>query len=130
MYVDGKIAYVDKMDAYHFNVEVIHRFLEDLGYDHEELTFYHFRMPNKSLDYGLRPLSYDDDIVSLIKLVETFKMLNVNVEDEHDTLEEQANDIVYEEHVIDEVEVNMEVPSFSVGEKDVDPTVKPHLDVT
>ncbi|GJZ39495.1 hypothetical protein Tco_0586058 [Tanacetum coccineum] len=67
MYVGGKVNYVDNIDVDLFNVDEVHMFLQDLGYDPKQLMFYHFKFPNKSLDYGLRPLSCDDDVVTLIK---------------------------------------------------------------
>ncbi|GJX23373.1 mutator type transposase [Tanacetum coccineum] len=42
--------------------------------------FYHYKLPNKSLDYGLRPLSCDADVVSLINLVANCKVVEVFVE--------------------------------------------------
>ncbi|GJU35101.1 hypothetical protein Tco_1183455 [Tanacetum coccineum] len=66
------------------------------------------------------------------------KMAHVIEEHEQDSLEDEQDrgeeheldEIVDEEHVIDEVEVNMEGFNFTVGEKVADPTVRSHLDVT
>ncbi|GJS48108.1 retrovirus-related pol polyprotein [Tanacetum coccineum] len=70
---------------------------------------------------------------------------NVNADDEQDSDEENEHDssedkqgrgddkedfIVDEEHVIDEVEVNMEGFTFSVKEQGDDPTVTPNVDLT
>ncbi|GKC74527.1 hypothetical protein Tco_1120410 [Tanacetum coccineum] len=68
MYVGGKVNYVDKIGVDLFNVDELHMFLQDLGYDPKQLMFYHYKLPNKSLDYGLRPLSCDVDVyLSLFK---------------------------------------------------------------
>ncbi|GKE60537.1 hypothetical protein Tco_1510904 [Tanacetum coccineum] len=80
MYVGGKVNYVDNIDVDLFNVDEVHMFVQDLGYDSKQLIFYHFKLPNKSLDYGLRPLSCDADVVSLINIVETFKVVEVFIE--------------------------------------------------
>ncbi|GKB49372.1 hypothetical protein Tco_0900125 [Tanacetum coccineum] len=80
MYVRGKVKYVDNIDVDLFNVDELHMFLQDLGYDPKQLMFYHYKLPNKSLDYGLRPLSCDADVVSLINLVANCKVVEVFVE--------------------------------------------------
>nr|GEW02007.1 hypothetical protein [Tanacetum cinerariifolium] len=74
MYVGGKVNYVDKIDADLFNVDELHLFVQDLGYDHEQLMFYHYKFPNKGLDYGLKPISCNADVISLIKLVANCKV--------------------------------------------------------
>ncbi|GKF92797.1 hypothetical protein Tco_0279516, partial [Tanacetum coccineum] len=69
---------------------------------------------------------------------------NVNADDEYDSAEDEQDHvddeegignvredfIVDEEHVVDEVEVNMEGFSFSVQEQGVDQTVTPNVDLT
>ncbi|GJV79295.1 hypothetical protein Tco_1515165, partial [Tanacetum coccineum] len=79
------------------------------------------------------------------KNVNADKNENVNADDEQDSDEENEQDssedeqgkgddrkdfIVDEEHVIDEVEVNMEGFSFSVEEQGADPGVTPNVDLT
>nr|GEZ77750.1 zinc finger, SWIM-type [Tanacetum cinerariifolium] len=80
VYVEGKVNYVDNIDVDLFNVDEVHMFVYDLGYDPKQLMFYHFKLPNKSLDYGLRPLSGDEDVVSLINIVGTFNVVEVFIE--------------------------------------------------
>ncbi|GKC40234.1 hypothetical protein Tco_1052618 [Tanacetum coccineum] len=80
MYVGGKVNYVDNIDVDLFNVDEVYMFIQDLGYDPKQLMYYHFKLLNKSLDYGLRPLSCDDDLVGLINIVETFKLVEVFIE--------------------------------------------------
>ncbi|GKC06619.1 hypothetical protein Tco_0998229 [Tanacetum coccineum] len=188
MYVGGKVNNVDNIDVDLFNVDEVHMFVQDLGYDSKQLIFYHFKLPNKSLDYGLRPLSCDADVVSLINIVETFKVVevfieywltsvdhhylspfkpsveikeldddvkldasvtvnvdeNMNADDEQDRDAENEQDssedeqgrgddrenfIMDEEHVIDEVKVNMEGFTFIVWEQGADPTITPNVDL-
>nr|GEX01861.1 transposase, mutator type [Tanacetum cinerariifolium] len=62
MYVGGKVNYVNKIDVGLFNVDELHMFIQDLGYDPKKLMFYHYKLPNKGLDYGLRPLNCDADL--------------------------------------------------------------------
>ncbi|GKE23175.1 hypothetical protein Tco_1434687 [Tanacetum coccineum] len=80
MYVRGKLNYVGKIDMDLFNVDELHMFVKDLGYVPKQLMFYHYKLPGKSLDYGLRPLSCDADVVSLMKLVENYKEVEVFLE--------------------------------------------------
>ncbi|GJV15022.1 transposase, MuDR [Tanacetum coccineum] len=206
MYVGGK-NYVEKIDMNLFNVDELHMFVKDLGYDPKQLMFYHYKFPNKSLDYGLRPLScdadvflspvkcnveieeieeveeIDDDVLLNSHVVGSSKTLalcwineadmgessmdknanvheeqqtvnenmnvnaddeNVNANDEYDSAEDEQDHvddekgrgtvredfIVNEEHVVDEVEVNMESFNFSVQEQGADQTVTPNVDLT
>nr|GEZ42787.1 zinc finger, SWIM-type [Tanacetum cinerariifolium] len=237
-YVGGKLNYVDNIDMDLFNVDELHMFVKDLGYDPKQLMFYQYKLPDKSLDYGLRPLSCDASVVSLIKLVANFKCNaeieeidddvllnapmvgssktlalcwineadvgessvdknanmheeqqiisvnnyliddryeldidenlnledytvyvhknvdeninvnaddeNVNADDEYDSAEDDQDHgddkegrgnvreyfIVDEEHVVNEVEVNMEGFSFSVQEQGADQTLTPNVDLT
>ncbi|GJR99326.1 putative reverse transcriptase domain-containing protein [Tanacetum coccineum] len=192
MYVRGKVNYLDNIDVDLFNVNELRMFLQDLGYDPKQIMFYHYKLPNKSLDYGLRPLScdadvylspfkstieieeLDDDVLLNAPVVGSSKRLslgwineadvgdssvgkndnvnvvgsskrlalddkNVNADDEYeqgDVKDEEVigNDredfIVDEEHVTDEVEVNMEGFTFSVQEQGVEQTVTPNVDLT
>nr|GFA97369.1 transposase, MuDR [Tanacetum cinerariifolium] len=80
VYVGGKVNYIDNIDVDLFNVDEIDSFIHDLRYDPKQLMFYHFKLPNKSLDCGPRPLSSDADVVSLINIVGTFKVGDVFIE--------------------------------------------------
>ncbi|GKE83201.1 hypothetical protein Tco_1553201, partial [Tanacetum coccineum] len=80
MYVGGKVNYMDNIDVDLFNVDEVHMFVQDFRYDPKQLMFCHSKLPNKSLDYGLRPLSCDADVVSLINIVETCKVVEVFIE--------------------------------------------------
>nr|GEX53038.1 hypothetical protein [Tanacetum cinerariifolium] len=71
---------MDKIDADLFNVDELHWFVQYLGYDPEQLMFYHYKLPNKGLDYGLKPISCDAALISLIKLVANCKVVEVFVE--------------------------------------------------
>nr|GEV81678.1 hypothetical protein [Tanacetum cinerariifolium] len=72
--------YMDKIDADLFNVDELHWYVQYLGYDPEQLMFYRYKLPNKGLDYGLKPISCDADVISLIKLVANCKVIEVFVE--------------------------------------------------
>ncbi|GJV38727.1 transposase, MuDR [Tanacetum coccineum] len=80
MYVGGKVNYVDNIDVDLFNVDEVHMFVQDLGYDPKQLMFYHFKLANKSLDYSLRPLSCDVDVPSVeIEVLDDDVELNLSV---------------------------------------------------
>ncbi|GJU20499.1 mutator type transposase [Tanacetum coccineum] len=117
MYVGGKVNYVDNIDVDLFNVDEVHMFVQDFGYDPKQLMFYHSKLPNKSLDYGLRPLSCDADVVSLINIVETCKVVEVFIEYwltsvDHHYLSPFKTSIEIEE-LDDDVELNASVVGSS-----------------
>nr|GEX27999.1 hypothetical protein [Tanacetum cinerariifolium] len=65
-------------------------------------------VPNKTLDWGLKALGNDDDIVNLIKVLRGIMHLGVEMGSEHGGAEEEFSDhdddnIVDEEHIIDEL---------------------------
>ncbi|GJX77259.1 transposase, MuDR [Tanacetum coccineum] len=133
MYVRGKVNYVDNIDVDLFNVDELHMFLQDLGYDPNQLMFYHYNLPNKSLDYGLRPLSCDVDVVSLINLVANCKVVEVFVEYwltsvDHQYLspfkstveiEELDDDVLLNAHVIESSKSLCWINEAGVGESSV-----------
>ncbi|GJX97271.1 hypothetical protein Tco_0353069 [Tanacetum coccineum] len=112
--------------------------------DDDDLLLY-YQIPLKSLDIGLKPLVSDSDISNLLGFVNKHKMMYVYVEQvekiesssdedgEGDSESEDANDFVDEEHLVDEVEVNVSSFKFQIdGEDDtefIDP-IQPHVNVT
>nr|GEU71228.1 hypothetical protein [Tanacetum cinerariifolium] len=54
--------------------------LEDLGIKGGSFLFSHFKIPRKSLDEGLVPLTYHQDVLSLLEYVPSYKEIKVYVE--------------------------------------------------
>ncbi|GJR84051.1 hypothetical protein Tco_0154836 [Tanacetum coccineum] len=69
-YVNGQEAYIDLIDIDTFSVLELSSFMKELGYTHGRPMFYHFRVPNNDLDYGLKALACDEDVITLSKHVD------------------------------------------------------------
>ncbi|GJZ03582.1 hypothetical protein Tco_0536857 [Tanacetum coccineum] len=72
MYVRGKANYVDNIDVDLFNVDELHMFIQDLGYDPSQLMFYHYKMPNKMY---VEIEELDDDVLLNAPVVGSSKRL-------------------------------------------------------
>ncbi|GJZ97132.1 mutator type transposase [Tanacetum coccineum] len=79
-YFGGKVQYIDLLDIEQFTITIIHSIVKMLKYDTRDIMYYHFKIPDKNLDWGLRALASDDDIVYLSKFVKDNKELNNNDE--------------------------------------------------
>nr|GEX37553.1 hypothetical protein [Tanacetum cinerariifolium] len=71
-----------------------------------------------------------DEFVNVDENINVYENMNDSLEDEQGRGDDREDSIVYEEHVIDEVEVNMKGFTFSVGEQGADPTVTHNVDLT
>ncbi|GJT51519.1 mutator type transposase [Tanacetum coccineum] len=89
-YVSGKVAFVDMLESKELNIEVLHKIVKMLKYPAKQSQFYQFKIPNKTLDWGLRALGKDDDIVNLIKYVSEHKVIDVYIE-HHESLVESLD---------------------------------------
>nr|GFC76819.1 transposase, MuDR, MULE transposase domain protein [Tanacetum cinerariifolium] len=84
---------------------------------YEDDLVLHYKIPLKSLDIGLKHLDSVSDINNFLGYVNKHKMMYVYVEkvektesssdEEGDSESEDGNDFVDDEHLVDEVEVNM-----------------------
>lgn len=62
-YINGKIAYIDKIDNVLFLVHDINEMMEILDCVEEgKVIYYHFKRPNWDLDFGKDALASDQDI--------------------------------------------------------------------
>nr|GEW91316.1 zinc finger, BED-type [Tanacetum cinerariifolium] len=113
-----------------------------IGYEDDDELLLYYKIPLKSLDVGLKPLVSDGDISNnFVGYVNNHKIMDVYVElvektesssdelkvlvmrmEKGDSESEDANDFLDEEHLVDEVEVNMkddlEVLDFDSLESD------------
>nr|GEX07047.1 transposase, MuDR [Tanacetum cinerariifolium] len=64
-YFGGKVQYVDLLDIECFTIDILHNIVKMLKYASRDIMFYHFNIPNKTLDWGLRALESEDDVVNL-----------------------------------------------------------------
>ncbi|GJT68042.1 putative reverse transcriptase domain-containing protein [Tanacetum coccineum] len=100
------------------------------GYENDDEVLLYYKIPLKSLDIGLKSLVSDSDISNFLGYVNKHKIMYVYVElveitegtsdedGEGDSESEDANDIVDEEHLVDEVEVNMSNFKFQLDGED------------
>lgn len=86
-YISGKVQFVDLVDSELFTVEVLNNIVKLLKYDPKQIMYYHFKLPRKSLDWGLRALASDDDIVNMINYVGKHKVIEVFIEHNETTFD-------------------------------------------
>ncbi|KAK1421900.1 hypothetical protein QVD17_24621 [Tagetes erecta] len=83
-YQKGKLTYVDLIDIDKFSVHVMEDVMYELGYgqemDNEIPIYYHYLVPNEGLDFGLRALGNDADVIRFSKYVGECKLFNVYTE--------------------------------------------------
>ncbi|CAI9297114.1 unnamed protein product [Lactuca saligna] len=54
--------------------------IREIGYYADDTMYYHYRIPNLDLDFGLKALGNDQDVISMIQFVPQNKVINVYVE--------------------------------------------------
>ncbi|XP_022014738.1 acidic leucine-rich nuclear phosphoprotein 32-related protein 1-like [Helianthus annuus] len=70
MYVKGKVDYVDYVDYVDkddFSVHEVSYMLLELGYSEKELIFYHFKVFDEDLNFSLRALGNNSDVIIRIE---------------------------------------------------------------
>ncbi|GKE43769.1 hypothetical protein Tco_1471053, partial [Tanacetum coccineum] len=93
------------------------------GFEDDDVINLYYKIPLKSLDTGLRPLVSENDTSSFLGYVHKHKMMYAELVETIETSSDEdgegdsehdseyghfdANDIIDEEHLVDEVEVNM-----------------------
>lgn len=124
-YVDGEFACVDMVSQLHFKIDILYSVLCSLGFEDDDVINLYYKIPLKSLDIGLKPLVSEADITSFLGYVHKHKMMYVYSELVQSSSEDSGedregdsesasedghddNELIDEEHVVDEVEVNMD----------------------
>ncbi|KAD2804348.1 hypothetical protein E3N88_37725 [Mikania micrantha] len=79
-YVDGQVSYADLFDREHFSVFELNKLVTELGYPRKEIMFYHYKIPDQDLNFGLRALENDADVVGFLKFVNDNWLMNVYIE--------------------------------------------------
>ncbi|PWA68281.1 5'-nucleotidase domain-containing protein 4 [Artemisia annua] len=152
-YVEVEVTFVDLIDINQCKIDMLDTVMyQSLGL--EEKLFYHYKLPMKSLDSGLRSLASDTDIGEMLKYVHKHRIIYVYVEHGTTYLEPDVNvvdeetqvgpsnvgnetvgeadaidNIVDEEHMVNEVEVPMKGFRFEVEDEFIDP-IHPNLNMT
>ncbi|GJY72256.1 hypothetical protein Tco_0475959 [Tanacetum coccineum] len=117
-YFGGKVQYVDLLDIEWFTIDIIHNIVKMLKYDPRDIMFYHFNIPNKTLDWGLRALASDDDVVNLSQYVKDNKVIDVYIEHGETTVESYYMPKFIESARIRELDDNNEVIDLDEGNVD------------
>ena len=78
-YLNGKVNWFDWVDADKWSILELRDMIRLLGYK-EEVVFYHFKIPNTSLDDDIRALVTDNDVREMIKHIGKLKVIEVFIE--------------------------------------------------
>nr|GEU37226.1 hypothetical protein [Tanacetum cinerariifolium] len=81
-YIEGEICFVDMINKEDFKDDILNSLMQNLGYEMDDKVLFYYKIPLKSLDIGLKHL-----------------------DEEYDSNSESENEIIDEEHVVDEVEI-------------------------
>ena len=72
-YVGGQVTFVDLIAIDQFNIDLLNSIMyQSLGYEENEKMYYHYKVPLKGLDTGLRPLGGEDDFHEVVKHVDHY----------------------------------------------------------
>nr|KAJ0208196.1 hypothetical protein LSAT_V11C500275290 [Lactuca sativa] len=110
-YIEGTVTYVDMVDIEEFSIHKMDAIMKGLGYSVPPFIYYHFRVPKGDIDFGLRALGNDDDVLNLALYVKEHKLIRVYTkhDDEvHEGDENSVNKEVTEEENHDRNEMNDE----------------------
>ena len=97
-----------------------------LKYDPRDIMFYHFKIPNNSLDWGLRALAGDDDVNNLGQYVKDNKVIDVFIEHGETTVESYYMPKFNQPAQIVELTENVEVVDLDEGHVDTTVVTKTH----
>ena len=78
-YVDGEVTFVDLVDSNVCKLDILDTIMYQI-LEVQDKLFYHYKIPMKSLDIGLRSLANDNDMTEMIKHVKRHKTIYVYVE--------------------------------------------------
>nr|GEV41124.1 hypothetical protein [Tanacetum cinerariifolium] len=127
-YIEGEICFVDMINREDCKDDILNFVMQSLGYEMDDEVLFYYKIPLKSLDISLKPLVSESDYRSFLGYVQKHKVMHVYVElvkkdkeynsdSDSDSDSESENEIVDEEHVVDEVEVNMNNFKFQIDEE-------------
>ncbi|GJW64325.1 hypothetical protein Tco_0116209 [Tanacetum coccineum] len=146
-YADGEFCFVDMLDIDDFKVDILNSIMCSISYEDEDELLLYYKIQLKSLDVGLKQVVSETDISNknfkgyvknhkimdfYLELVEKTKSSS-DEDGQSDSESEDANDLVDDEHLVEEVEVNMNSFNFQLDGEDetdfIDP-IQPHVNLT
>ncbi|CAI9260747.1 unnamed protein product [Lactuca saligna] len=101
-----------------FSVHELDEVMLKLGYDVPPVIYYHYQLPNGDLEFGLRALGNDIDVLSLAQYIEHHKIIKVYTEHNETKLLTYFMSPRVKPRVIIE-EISDDVPTATVGDQDV-----------
>ncbi|CAI9285679.1 unnamed protein product [Lactuca saligna] len=117
-YIEGKLDHIDLVDMDEFSVHELDEVMLKLGYDVPPVIYYHYQLPNGDLEFGLRALGNDIDVLSLAQYIEHHKIIKVYTEHNETKLLTYFMSPRVKPRVIIE-EIADDVPTATVGDQDV-----------
>ncbi|GJU11272.1 mutator type transposase [Tanacetum coccineum] len=91
-YKDDTFNFFDQVDVDLFSIVDLNDMLEILGYKKRSGIYYHYKIPDSNLDFGLKELRNDQDVLNLISQTTNHKLIEIYCEHENTDLE-----VVFEE---------------------------------
>ncbi|GJW28096.1 mutator type transposase [Tanacetum coccineum] len=85
-------SYSCQVDVDLFSIVDLNDMLEILGYKKRSGIYYHYKIPDSNLDFGLKELRNDQDVLNLISQTTNHKLIEIYCEHENTDLE-----VVFEE---------------------------------
>ncbi|CAI9281906.1 unnamed protein product [Lactuca saligna] len=79
-YIEGKLVHIELVDMDEFFVHELEEVMLKLGYDVPPVIYYHYQLLNGYLEFGLRTLGNDIDVLSLAQYFEHHKIIKVYTE--------------------------------------------------
>ncbi|KAI7748956.1 hypothetical protein M8C21_016643 [Ambrosia artemisiifolia] len=79
-YVEREENFIDLLDHDKFSVHEMDRILKKIGYQKDIERYYHYQVPSSDLDFGLRALGSDADVIGFIKVILECRLINVYCE--------------------------------------------------
>ncbi|CAI9303756.1 unnamed protein product [Lactuca saligna] len=79
-YVEERLAFFDFVDTDLFSVHDLNDMIREIGYSADDTMYYHYRIPNLDLDFGLKALGNDQDVISMAQYIPQNRVINVYVE--------------------------------------------------
>nr|KAJ0190361.1 hypothetical protein LSAT_V11C800434420 [Lactuca sativa] len=79
-YAEGRLAFFDFVDTDLFSVHDLNDMILEIGYSKDDIMYYNYRIPNLDLDFGLKALGNDQDIIFMAQYVPQNRVIIVYVE--------------------------------------------------